>query len=145
MKGRFRRKGIMRLLSVLVLSACAAAAFAGCTLTKEDDGRLRDLEFSVAGEGQVPAELAKLIAERQQQPFKLTYTDESHLYIAIGYGVQPTGGYSIRVADLYLTENSIVIDTELMGPEKGENPGSGQSFPYIVIATEYLEEPVVFR
>lgn len=57
----------------------------------------------------------------------------------MGYGVQPTGGYSISVNELYLTDNSIVVNTELKGPEKGENAGAEQSFPYIVIRTEYLE------
>ena len=55
------------------------------------------------------------------------------------------GGYSISVNDLYLTDNSIVINTELKGPEKGENAGTEQSFPFIVIKTEYLENPVVFQ
>ena len=54
------------------------------------------------------------------QPFKLTYTDDKNLYIAVGYGAQPTGGYSISIRELYLTENSIVLATELMGPEKGK-------------------------
>ena len=93
----------------------------------------------------MPEELKRLIGEKQTQPFKLTYSDEKNLYIAVGYGAQPTGGYSICVRELYLTDNSIVISTELKGPEKGENAGSQQSFPYIVIRTEYLEEPVVFR
>ena len=103
------------------------------------------LDFTVAGDLDVPDELKKLIAEKQQQPFKLTYSDEQNLYIAVGYGVQPTGGYSISVNELYLTDNSIVINTELKGPEKGENAGTEQSFPYIVIKTEYLENPVVFQ
>ena len=49
------------------------------------------------------------------------------------------------IRDSYLTDNSIVINTELKGPEKGENAGTEQSFPYIVIKTEYLENPVVFQ
>lgn len=82
---------------------------------------------------------------KQNAPFKLTYSDDKNLYIAIGYGEQATGGFSISVNELYLTENSIVVDTELKGPEKGENPGQDKSYPYIVIRTEYLENPVVFQ
>ncbi|MEW4412605.1 protease complex subunit PrcB family protein [Clostridium sp. AN503] len=63
----------------------------------------------------------------------------------MGYGEQPTGGYSISVNELYLTENSIVIDTELKGPEKGEEVGVEKSYPYIVVQTEYLENPVIFQ
>ena len=107
--------------------------------------KVRDLEFQVAAQGELPQELSKLIAQKVSQPFKLTYTDSQNLYIAVGYGAQPTGGYSISVKELYLTENSIILQTELMGPEKGEDPGTEQSFPYIVLRTELLEEPVVFQ
>lgn len=141
-------KGILRwkmCLAVTVLLAMTAGLLAGCSASKDNGGKVRDLEFTVAGDMEVPDELKNLIAEKQQQPFKLTYSDDQNLYIAVGYGVQPTGGYSICVNELYLTDNSIVIDTELKGPEKGENAGADQSFPYIVIKTEYLENPVVFQ
>lgn len=131
----------------LALFALLAAALwlSGCSASKDKGERVRDLDFTVAGDLDIPEELRRLIAEKQQQPFKLTYSDEQNLYIAVGYGVQPTGGYSISVNDLYLTDNSIVINTELKGPEKGENAGNEQSFPYIVIKTGYLENPVVFQ
>lgn len=132
-------------LAFAVLMAMAVGMLSGCSASKDSGDKVRDLDFTVAGTMDVPEELKKLIAEKQQQPFKLTYSDDQNLFIAVGYGVQPTGGYSISVNDLYLTENSIVINTELKGPEKGENPGTEQSFPYIVIKTEYLENPVVFQ
>lgn len=136
-------KGKMYLV-VLALTA-TVLWLAGCSASKDNGEKVRDLDFTVVGDMDVPDELKKLIAEKQQQPFKLTYSDEQNLYIAVGYGVQPTGGYSISVNDLYLTDNSIVINTELKGPEKGENAGNEQSFPYIVIQTGYLENPVVFQ
>lgn len=131
----------------LALFALLAAVLwlSGCSASKDKGERVRDLDFTVAGDLDIPEELKRLIAQKQQQPFKLTYSDEQNLYIAVGYGVQPTGGYSISVNDLYLTDNSIVINTELKGPEKGENAGNEQSFPYIVIKTGYLENPVVFQ
>lgn len=130
---------------MLVWIVLGVWGLAGCSAAEDNGDKVRDLEFSVTADPDVPKELGQLIAEKIHQPFKLTYSDDSNLYIAVGYGAQPTGGYSICVNDLYLTENSIVLDTELKGPEKGENPGTEQSFPYIVIKTEYLEQPVIFR
>ena len=46
---------------------------------------------TVAGDMDLPDELKNLIAEKQRQPFKLTYSDRQNLYIAVGYGVQPPG------------------------------------------------------
>lgn len=132
-------------LTLAMLMAMMGWMLMGCSASRESKDKVRDLDFTVAGNMDIPEELKKLIAEKQQQPFKLTYSDDQNLFIAVGYGVQPTGGYSISVNDLYLTENSIVINTELKGPEKGENAGTEQSFPYIVIKTEFLENPVVFQ
>ena len=117
----------------------------GCSVEKENQDKVRDLEFTVVGESDLPEELKNLIMEKKAAPFKLTYSNDQGLYIVVGYGEQPTGGYSIEVAELYLTEHAIVIDTELEGPEKGEPTGVEKSYPYVVVRTEYLEEPVIFQ
>ena len=60
------------------------------------------------------------------------------------YGEQESGGYSITVEDLYLTENAVYVKTCLIGPG-AEVPNDGvKSYPYIVIKTEYLDYSVVF-
>ena len=98
-------------LTLAMLMAMMGWTLMGCSASKESKDKVRDLDFTVAGNMDIPEELKKLIAEKQQQPFKLTYSDDQNLFIAVGYGVQPTGGYSISVNDLYLTENSVVINT----------------------------------
>lgn len=133
------------LLTLMVLWVFVARMLGGCSLTKDDGGKVRDLEFTVASEGDLSEELRSIIAEKKAQPFKLTYSDNENLYIVIGYGPQSTGGYSIAVEDLYLTDNSIIIDTELIGPAKGETAAPETSYPYVVVKTEFLENPVVFQ
>ena len=123
----------------------AAGMMTGCSFSKDKEDKVRDLDFTVATEAEIPEELRQIIGEKLAEPFKLTFSDDTSLYIVVGFGKQPTGGYSIALNELYLTENSIVIDTELLGPEKGETTGTEESFPYIVIRTEYLENPVVFQ
>lgn len=126
---------------------CLTTAFltTACTVDKTEDGKVRDLEFTVIGEGDAPQELKDILAEKRTQPFKLTYSDDQNLYIVVGYGPQVTGGYSITVEELYLTENSIVIDTELLGPAKGETVAPETSYPFVIVKTEYLEDPVIFQ
>ncbi|MCI8269888.1 MAG: protease complex subunit PrcB family protein [Lachnospiraceae bacterium] len=117
----------------------------GCSVEKENQDKVRDLESTIVGEADLPEELRNLVEEKKAAPFKLTYSNDQGLYIVVGYGEQATGGYSISVNELYLTENSIVIDTELKGPEKGETVGVEKSYPYIAVQTEYLENPVIFQ
>jgi hypothetical protein len=129
----------------LAMWVLVVRTLSGCMLNKDDGNKVRDLEFTVVADADIPQELLQMIGEKQQSPFKLTYSDDQNLYIVVGYGKQDSGGYSIAVNDLYLTDNSIVLDTDLMGPEKGENTGSEPSYPFIVIKTEMSELPVVFQ
>ena len=108
-------------------------------------GVWENLESTVMDQERIPEELKAIIEEKKVQPFKMTYSDEEKLYIVTGYGPQETGGYSIQVKELYLTENAIVFDTELSGPEKGETVTKETSYPVIVIQTELLETPVIFQ
>lgn len=103
------------------------------------------LEFTVVSGTDIPEELQTLIKERQKNAFELTFSDNSYLYVIKGYGQQDSGGYSIVVNDFYQSDDCLVFDTELFGPKKDEKVSDAVSYPYIVIKTEYRENPVVFR
>lgn len=137
--------GKMVIILCLLGWVLIARTLSGCSAGRDNQNKVRDLEFTVTGEAEEPDELKKIIAEKRETPFKLTYSNDQGLYIVVGYGKQKSGGYSIAVNDLYLTENSIVIDTELIGPDKGTPIGEEPSYPYIVVRTEYLENPIVFQ
>ena len=136
--------GKIVLVGILLLWVLIVRFLTACSDNGQEE-KVRDLEFTVMSENDLPEELRQMIQEKQAAPFKLTYSDDQNMYIAVGYGEQAGGGYSITVKSLYLTPNSIVYDTELLGPEKGEEGGTEKSYPYIVIRTEFLEEPVVFQ
>lgn len=143
MKRLFNRKWMI--FFGLAMWVLVVRTLSGCTVNGENGDKVRDLDFTVVADTDIPQELKQIIAEKQQSPFKLTYSDDKNLYIVVGYGKQASGGYSIAVNDLYLTDNSIVLDTELIGPDKGENTGTEPSYPFIVIKTEMSELPVVFQ
>lgn len=107
--------------------------------------KLRDLDFTVLSEEKIPDELKTIVEERKAENFKLTYSDKQYLYICIGYGEQETGGYSIAVNELYLTDNAIYVSTSLLGPEASEKSNKTPSYPYIVIKTEFLDQTVIFE
>lgn len=123
----------------------AISVLSGCGGDKGGDKKVQDLDFTVVGQNEIPQELKEIIEQKKAEPFRLTYSSGDDLYIAAGYGQQKTGGYSISVPELYLTENAIIVRTELKGPEKGEQTGAEPSYPFIVIKTAFMEEPVVFK
>ena len=144
---RMKRPGkrVLALLGILAVFAAGCIGFTGCQGGSGDTEKIRDLEFTVTGEGEVPQALAELIGKKREKPFKLTYADGQEMYIVIGEGPQKGGGYSVAVKALYETDNSIVIRTELQGPEAGEAKGTEESFPVLIVRTEFRDKPVGFK
>lgn len=117
----------------------------GCGNTGKEIQKVKDLEYTVVIAEEIPEELKVNLEERKAEAFKVTYVDEGYLYICVGYGEQATGGYSITVKDLYLTNNAIYVDTSLSGPTPEESQNPVKSYPYIVLKTEYMDKTVVFE
>lgn len=134
-----------RFLAIILVLLLLAVALTGCTFLSEERVKLKDLDFTVLGEEMIPEELKSIIEEKKAEPFQLTYSDRDNLYICIGYGEQTTGGYSIAVNELYLTDTAIYVNTELLGPDPSEKSNPTSSFPFIVIKTEHSDSPVIFE
>lgn len=127
----------------LFLLLLGLTSLVSCGFSKQNTTKIRDLDYTVLEEEEIPEELLTMIEEKKEGECKLTYTFEGYLYIARGFGQQQTGGYSIQMQELYLTENAIYFNAELLGPTPEEAIG-GESYPYIVIKTEALDRSVVF-
>ncbi len=124
---------------VLLLGLCLT----GCTKQEDTEEKVRDLDFTVVEERELPQTLREIIMQKKEDPFKLSYSDGGYMYLVVGYGEQPTGGYSIEVPSLYLTETMVVMDANLIGPQG--DAIEKKSYPYIAIKTELIDLPVMFR
>lgn len=132
----------------MVLFVCllvCGLALTACGIEKKDSTKVRDMDYTVLEPEEVPDELKEVIEEKKEGDFKVTYTYGGYLYIARGFGMQETGGYSIQVKKLYLASNAVYFEAELTGPQKDEKPKEAVSYPYIVIKTEAVDENVVFE
>lgn len=138
------KKKILTILT-LSLSAILVVLFTACSSQTISTEKLRDIDFTVVDEDDIPEPLEEMIDEREDKPFKLTYADNGVLYIAVGYGEQPTTGYSIQVKELYESENAIYIHTNLIGPAKDEKIIEKETKALIVIKTEFIDKNVVFQ
>lgn len=132
----------------MVLFVCllvCGLTLTACGIEKKDSTKVRDMDYTVLEPEEVPDELKEVIEEKKEGDFKVTYTYGGYLYIARGFGMQETGGYSIQVKKLYLASNAVYFEAELTGPQKDEKPKEAVSYPYIVIKTEAVDENVVFE
>lgn len=119
-------------------------ALSGCSISGSAKEKVADIDFTVVEEENLPQEVKSVIEQEKKDEFRLVFTAKENMYIAIGYGEKSTSGYSIAVKDLYLTSDSIRIDTNLIGPQKGETINEEPTYPYIVIMIENMDYPVVF-
>lgn len=128
-----------------MLIAASALLLCGCSFQKNDMEKLRDIDFTVIDEQKLPVELKEYIEEAKAEPFEITYGDDGYLYIVKGYGKKDTSGYSIEVEDCFETSNILYVKTKLNGPPKTEKIVEEDTFPYIVLKTEYSDKSVVFE
>ena len=135
----------MKKIILAILCIVVFCVIVSCSTEKISSEKLRDIEFTVVNEDDIPKEFLSVIQEKNKNPFKLTYTDQGALYIAEGYGSQKTSGYSIEVKDCYETENAVYVRTNLIGPAKDEKIVETETFPYIVIKMEFIDKNVVFQ
>lgn len=143
MKGKRKSKW----LTVAVCCLLGIGILTGCGEKKNPLQKIKDLEFTVVAEENVPEELLKVIREKKEAGIKMTYQDGGFLYICMGYGKQESGGFCITVNELYETENALYFDTTLVGPQPGEldEKRKSPSTPYVVVKTEFIDKPVVFE
>ena len=130
---------------------CAVVIFlltiqiSGCEGNYKVSEKGLNLEYTVLGETKIPEEFLSQIEEKKAEKFELTYRDNEYLYIAKGFGEQKTSGSSISVTNLTCEDQTIYFESKLVIPQEKENLNSISSFPYIVIKTELIDFPVVFR
>lgn len=136
----------MRFKLIISIVLMGFALLTACKVSKEEDkDKIMDLEYTVMDNENLPEIVATKIEAEKMNPFKFSYTDGDSTYIAIGYGEQPTGGYSIQVNELYKTEEYVVIQTTLMGPSENEAVVTVLTYPYIVLLTKNLDLPICFK
>ena len=128
-----------------IVLAAIVLLLTGCQFQTNSTKKVKDLEYTIVEEGKLPEKLGQEVQEKKKEPFQLTYEDQGSLYVCVGYGEQPTGGYSIVVEECYLTNNAICFNTTLMGPGKEATLTNVPSYPVITVLTEDLGLPVVFQ
>lgn len=140
------KNGKMAVTVAIVMCIMAGGVFCGCGQTSSRQKQEEiECDYTVVATRDCPEEFLKNLEEKKINPFQMTYQDGTYLYMAVGYGEQKTGGYSILVEKLTETKDKIFLNTELRGPSKEENVLEKPSFPYVVIKMKNKSKEVVFE
>lgn len=131
--------------SLFALMIFIAAVISGCG--RIGSGKISEtpVDFTVVEKTAVPEEFMSSIEKAKTGEFTMTAAIDGYLYIAVGYGQQPTGGYSIRVDSMNEGNDSITLHTTLLGPGSGEAVNKMATYPYIVLKIENTDKNIVFE
>ena len=136
---------MQKYVRIVVLSVFLITTLTGCSGNSFGANGYRTLDFTLVDYKNIPQKLMEQMETKMEEGFQLTYKEDEYLYIAKGYGEQETSGYSVAVTNL-TTENEVVyFESKLLEPQENENVNHNSSFPYVVIKTELIEFPVIFK
>lgn len=135
----------MKKLYFMILLILVMLAAVNCSKKADNSGKGKELAFTVVDDINVPEELKEIIDGKKENAFQMTFTSGDSMYLVVGYGEQATGGYSIKVGSLYMAEDGIHIQTDLLGPDKEEKISNKVSYPYIVVKTPTIDAEVTYE
>lgn len=135
----------MKKIQSVMFMLMIAAVLSGCGLKDAKEDKIKDIDFTVATEEELPEEFLSQIDDAKSEPFQLTYMDQGYLYIAVGFGKQDTSGYSIRINECSEGKTQIRFRTELVGPEPDEKTVKADTWPWIAVKMEETDKSVIFQ
>lgn len=135
----------MRKKLILVwICLLAAIALGGCKWVRIEEEEKTPVTYTIAKQTELPEELLKMIEEKKGEEFFLSCSLGEDLYLVRGYGVQMSGGYSIRVEELSKNSSALFFYTSLEGPKTPVLRGE-PSYPYIAVKTKNVDLPVKYE
>lgn len=128
----------------LLIASVIVLGLSGCRFVRIEEEERKPVAYTVVEHSDIPAELSRIMEEKKEKEFQLSYETGEDLYLAKGYGRQMSGGYSIQVEELGESVNGLFFVTRLLGPKDLSEAGV-PSYPCIVIKTAKQGKPVTFR
>lgn len=127
----------------LLIAVITAFLLSGCRFVRIEEEERKPVAYTVVEKSDIPEELSRIMEEKKEKEFQLSYETGEDLYLAKGYGRQMSGGYSIQVEEFGESGNGLFFVTRLLGPEDLKEAGV-PSYPRIVIKTSRQKKPVTF-
>lgn len=133
----------MKRLLCMFLILVLGLSVIGCSKNdSSSDADCEPLEFEIMDENDVSQKIKEKMFEKKDEPYFFTYGDKKDMFIAIGYGAMPTGGYSIKIESVELCGDKIIIKSELIAPSKEEVVTTAISYPGIILKIDATDAKV---
>ena len=100
----------------LLIAVVTAFLLSGCRFVRIEEEDRKPVSYTVVEHSDIPEELSRIMEEKKEKEFQLSYETGEDLYLVKGYGRQMSGGYSIQVEELGESGNGLFFITRLLGP-----------------------------
>lgn len=128
--------------------AMAMLLFLLCGCRDKEETIRSEIEYTVCDKTKIPEELFNIIEEKKSKVFKLSYINDTYMYVVVGYGERSRENMHVVVEDLYMTDSAIFLETNLytdrMSASETDASGESSMYPYIVLKFEKYDLPVVY-
>lgn len=143
------RRISMVTMKMTVMVIMTVVLSAGCGVWTVEEQKTGEIKYEIMKHTEIPEELKQEIQDAKKSEMWISYADTGNnggnMYVVRGYGRQETTGYSIEINECYETENTIVVCTTLLGPQKKEKTHKKETYPYIVIEMPYTEKKIIYE
>ena len=108
----------------LLIAVITAFLLSGCRFVRIEDEERKPVAYTVVEKSDIPEELSRIMEEKKEKEFQLSYETGEDLYLAKGYGRQMSGGYSIQVEELGESGNGLFFCYKTSWPGRSERSRS---------------------
>ncbi len=116
----------------------------GCS-KKPGDITYQQLDYTLPNQEEIPSTLRQQIQLAKAYPFTMEYKQGEDLFLAVGYGQKPTGGYSVQVVAIGEAQGRVQVVTKLIAPSPDEYVTTVITYPIIVIQIKDPGVPIEFK
>ena len=95
----------------LLIAVVTAFLLSGCRFVRIEEEDRKPVSYTVVEHSDIPEELSRIMEEKKEKEFQLSYETGEDLYLVKGYGRQMSGGYSIQVEELGESGNGFYYET----------------------------------
>lgn len=137
----------------LCVALLASAAWGGCqsngnNVPNDDvlfNGGNPSENYYRLDEKDLPEEISEWINNSLNMNLGQKRVYDDKLFILVTYGEKPTGGYSVDITKVEITETEIQVDVNFKSPKEGDIVTQAVTYPYDMVVTSAVDLPVVFN
>lgn len=109
-----------------------------------DSDQEKEITYEVVSFESLSDPLKNKVEYLKDQPgYEILEAESGQVYLFIGAGMQPTGGYGLEVTSLMSKDNRLTAEIEFIKPDPDDIVTQALTYPYIIIELDQMYDDVL--